>query len=111
MLHNKLLKYILDIESIIQEVDIVKSRYSTFGEFDNDFIAKRAIERHLEIIGEAVNNIRKIDASINISGVAQIVNLRNLIIHSYDSVDSGILWGIIQKDIPVLKMEIHNLRK
>ncbi len=75
------------------------------------FLAKRAIERHLEIIGEAVNNIRKIDNDIEISGVKQIVNLRNLIIHSYDSVDAGILWGIIQKDIPILKDELKKLRK
>ena len=67
MPHNKILKYILDIESIIQEIEI--------------------------------------------SGVKQIVNLRNLIIHFYDSVDSAILWGIIQKDIPVLKQELIELKK
>lgn len=104
-------KYILDIESIIEEIDSVKMLYDTYEKFENEFLAKRAIERHLEIIGEAVNNIRKIDNDIEISGVKQIVNLRNLIIHSYDSVDTGILWGIIQKDIPILKDELKKLRK
>ena len=108
---KKIFKYLLDIESIIQEIDIIKNMYDTFEKFDNDFLAKRAIERELEIIGEAVNNIRKITPDISISGVKQIVNLRNLIIHSYDTVDSAILWGIIQKDIPLLKNELIELKK
>ena len=111
MQHNKILKYILDIESINHEIEMVKKMYDSFEKFDDDFLAKRTIERHLEIIGEAINNIRKINPKIEISGVKQIVNLRNLIIHSYDSVDSAILWGIIQKDIPVLKQELIELKK
>ena len=111
MLPNQILKYILDIESIIQEIDEIKRLNQTFEKFDADFVAKRAIERELEIIGEAVNNIRKISPDINISSVKQIVNLRNLIIHSYDTVDSAILWAIIQKDIPILKNELIELNK
>jgi len=111
MQHNKILKYILDIESINHEIEMVKKIYDTFEKFDDDFLAKRTIERNLEIIGEAINNIRKINPKIEISGVKQIVNLRNLIIHSYDSVDSAILWSIIQKDIPVLKAELIELKK
>ncbi len=111
MQHSKIFKYVLDIEAILEEIDFVKSKHQSFAEFDYDFLAKRAIERHLEIIGEAVKNIRKIDPTIKISSVEQIVNLRNLIIHAYDTVDSGILWGIIQKDIPVLKTEISALRE
>jgi uncharacterized protein with HEPN domain len=111
MQHSKVFKYILDVEAILEEIDFVKSKHKSFADFDNDILARRAIERHLEIIGEAVNNIRKIDPAIKISSVEQIVNLRNLIIHAYDTVDSGILWGIIQKDIPVLKTEISAFRK
>ncbi|MCF8295074.1 MAG: DUF86 domain-containing protein [Bacteroidales bacterium] len=110
MLPNKLLKYLLDIESVISEINQVKEMYPTFHKFDNDFLALRTIERHLEIIGEAVNNIRKIDDQVKITSVKQIVNLRNLIIHSYDSVDSAILWSIIQKDIPLLQKELKELK-
>lgn len=111
MRHNKLLKYILDIESIITEIEKVCERYGDdFNKFNDDFLAKRAVERELEIIGEAVNNISKIDPGIDISGTKHIVGLRNLIIHSYDAVDPEILWGIIQKDIPKLKKEIQHLK-
>jgi len=59
MLPKEIFKYVLDIESIIDEIEKVKEMYPSFVEFDGDFLAKRAVERHLEIIGEAVNNIRK----------------------------------------------------
>lgn len=111
MLPKEIFKYVLDIESIIDEIEKVKELYPSFAGFDGDFLAKRAVERHLEIIGEAVNHIRKNDPDIKISGVKQIVNLRNLIIHAYDAVDSAILWGIIYKDIPVLKKELIELKK
>ena len=65
----------------------------------------------LEIIGEAVNRILKIDAKIQISNASKIVNLRNWVIHSYDNVDSILIWVIIQKDIPVLQLEVQNLLK
>ncbi|MEL6537478.1 MAG: DUF86 domain-containing protein [Bacteroidota bacterium] len=109
MPHDRVGKYLLDIESILEEIDQLKQRYPTFRMFDGDFLAHRTAERHLEIIGEAINQIRKIEPNISISSVDQIVNLRNLIIHAYDSVDSAILWGIIQNDIPVLKKEIKRL--
>lgn len=63
----------------------------------------RGVEREIEIIGEAVNRILKIDAKIQISNARKIVNLRNWVIHSYDNVDSILIWVIIQKDIPVLQ--------
>lgn len=110
MLPNRVFKYVLDIESIILEIEEIKNQNPTFEKFDANFVAKRAIERELEIIGEAINNIRKIEPGIKISSVKQIVNLRNLIIHSYDTVDSAVLWAIIQKDIPILKLELIKLK-
>jgi len=64
----------------------------------------------LEIIGEATNKLKNIEGEIQISGAKHIIALRNLIVHSYDAVDPEILWGIIQKDIPKLKLEIEALK-
>ena len=82
-----------------------------FNDFDQNKLVKRGVERELEIIGEAVNRILKIDAKIQISNARKIVNLRNWVIHSYDNVDSILIWVIIQKDIPVLQLEVQNLLK
>ena len=49
----KLLKYILDIESIIEEIESIKQKtHNDFQNFSDDIILQRAVERDLEIIGE-----------------------------------------------------------
>jgi uncharacterized protein with HEPN domain len=39
----------------------------------------------------------------------RIVSLRNWIIHGYDKVDDTIIWGIISRDVPLLKTEVEQL--
>jgi len=108
----KLLKYILDVESVIKEIESVQMRVdNNFQRFQADIILQRAIERDLEILGEAVKKIVEMDASIQISGSRNIVNLRNLIANAYDTVDVEIIWSIIQKDVRVLKQEIEEIRR
>lgn len=72
----------------------------------NNSILKRAIERNLEIIGEAINRILKFNKDIPISNAKNIIGLRNQIIHSYDNISDEYLWGVIVKHLPVLKSEI-----
>ena len=72
---------------------------------------QRAVEREFEIIGEAINNILKIDPNFPIKKARRIVDLRNLVIHGYDRVDNVIIWGIISRDLPELRSEISNLIK
>jgi uncharacterized protein with HEPN domain len=72
-------------------------------------MVRRAVERELEIIGEALNRIIKIDPLIDISDIRRIINLRNVIIHAYDNVDNVIIWGIINKDLQLLKDQVNVL--
>lgn len=67
---------------------------------------KRAVERDLEIIGEAVNRILKRDPEFPIEYAKKIVGLRNQIIHAYDNISDENIWAIISKLIPNLKKEI-----
>ena len=111
-MQHKLLKYILDIESVIEEIEKVVQRVDgDFKQFIDDILIQRAAERDLEIIGEAVRNIRDQFPEINISSSNKIIGLRNLIAHAYDSVEPEMLWGIIQRNIPVLKKEIQEIKK
>lgn len=108
----KLLKYILDIESVIEEIESIKQKtQNDFNNLSNDIILQRAVERDLEIIGEAIRNIININPDIQITASKNIVGLRNIISHAYDSVETEMLWGIIQKNIPLLAEEIRNLRR
>jgi uncharacterized protein with HEPN domain len=72
---------------------------------------RRGIERELEIIGEATNRILKIDPNVAISDSRRIVDLRNWVIHGYDKVDDVIIWGILSRDIPLLKKQVNKLIK
>lgn len=107
----KLLKHILDIESVIEEVESIKQKtQNDFNNFSDDTILQRAVERDLEIIGEAIRKIVEINPQIEITASKNIIGLRNIISHAYDSVEPEMLWGIIQKNIPVLADEIRKLK-
>ena len=70
---------------------------------------KRAVERNVEIIGEAMSRILKDDNHIQISNSRKIVDVRNRIIHGYDSVSDDVIWGIVIKNLPVLQKEVEDL--
>jgi uncharacterized protein with HEPN domain len=107
----KVLKYILDIQSVIQEIETIKAKTeNNFNLFQSDIILRRAVERDLEIVGEAIRKIIEIDSSINISSAKNIIGLRNIIAHAYDSVEPEMIWGIIQNNIPVLEKEIQKIK-
>lgn len=82
-MNEKILKYLYDVKQSIDEIDsyfIVNVKL--FEEYRNNVILKRAIERNLEIIGEAVNRIIKIDPNYPVICAKGIVGLRNQIIHA-----------------------------
>jgi uncharacterized protein with HEPN domain len=107
---NEILTWLFDIKSSIEEIE------SYFGDgerkyelFINDFKTKRAVERNLEIIGEALKRILDKDDSIRITNARKIVDTRNRIVHGYDSVSDDVIWGIIIRHLPELKKEINKL--
>ena len=56
-----------------------------------------------------MNRILKINPEINISSARKIVNTRNIVIHSYDSLDKEIIWAIIMRHLPILETEVNSL--
>jgi uncharacterized protein with HEPN domain len=56
-----------------------------------------------------MNRILKLDSGIIISNSRKIVDVRNRIIHGYDSVSDDVIWGIIGKNRLVLKKEVKEL--
>ncbi len=103
--------YLLDIQNSIDSINEYLGTERNFNTYESNKLLRRAVERELEIIGEAVNRILKVDPEIDISDSRRIVNLRNLVIHTYDSVDNVIIWGIIDKDLPLLKNQVAELLK
>lgn len=107
---NDIKTWLYDILSSINEIE---SYYvdtpKIFEAYQNDLRTKRAIERNIEIIGEAMSRILKQSPKIEISNSRKIVDVRNRIIHGYDSVSDDVIWGIIVKNLPVLQQEVEKL--
>ncbi len=108
MPHN-IQKYLFDIKESIESIEEFLGEERNFFKYSENKLLRRGIERELEIIGEAVSRILKIDPDVNITDARRIVDLRNFVIHGYDRVDDVVIWGIISKDIPKLKSQVDKL--
>ena len=109
---ERILKWIYDIDFALDEIDsYFENKDKNFFEYRENTMLKRAIERDLEIIGEAVNRILKKDPSYEniISDAKAIIGLRNQVIHAYDSISDENIWSIIINHIPKLKREIKKI--
>lgn len=109
---RKVKKYLEDINLAIQEIEtFLNQRPRQFQIFLEDTMFRRAIERDISIIGEAVTKILQIDSNIEITNARKIKGTRNYIIHSYDTLDEATIWGIAINHLPKLKKEIQELLK
>ena len=107
---NSIKTWLYDILNSINEIEsYFVDTPKIFEIYQNDLRTKRAIERNIEIIGEAMNRILKENSGIEISNSRKIVDVRNRIIHGYDSVSDDVIWGIVIKNLPVLKTEVSHL--
>ena len=99
-----------DIEKAIEEINLFLPESRNFLDFQKDLKTRRAVERNIEIIGEAMNRIVYEEPNIGVSDSRKIVDTRNRIIHGYDSVSEDVLWLIVIKYLPLLQQEIKNLK-
>ena len=99
---RKLKKYFEDIRLAIEDIEsFLAQRPKMYSVFLEDTMFRRAIEREISIIGEALNQALKIDNEISITDARKIVGTRNYVIHAYDSLRPEMLWKIVINDIPV----------
>ena len=109
-MNNYIKTWLYDILQSIKEIDsYYDNKPRIFEEYISDTKTKRAIERNLEIIGEAVNRIYKNDKSFRLGNVQKIIGTRNRIIHGYDKVSDDLIWSIVINHLPKLKDEIAGL--
>jgi uncharacterized protein with HEPN domain len=80
-----------------------------FTLYDQDRKTQSAVERQLAIIGEALNQFKKLEPQIKIENDKQIISFRNRLVHAYDSLDNSMIWVIICRHLTPLKIEIQNL--
>lgn len=111
---ERVLKWIYDIDFALDEIEsYFQGKEKNFNSYRKNTMLKRAIERDLEIIGEAVNRILKRDPSYenSISDAKAIIGLRNQVIHANDSISDENIWSIVINHIPKLKKEVTKIIK
>lgn len=74
-------------------------------------MALSAVERKFEIIGEALNQLAKLDAALaaRIPDLAQIVAFRNQLIHGYATVNANTVWNVVQNALTPLLGTVQTL--
>lgn len=91
----------------IQQFSLGKS----FEDYCSDDMLASAIERKLEIIGEALNRIKKShqeDLKV-MSDWPAIIGFRNILAHAYDHVEDSVVWGIVIGQIPGFIRELESI--
>lgn len=100
---------LFDILRSIDEIEQFTSEINNFYEYVDDLKTKKAVERNLKIIGEAVSKILKTNQDFELPESQKIIGTRNRIIHNYDNISDEIIWSIIKRDLPNLKLKVEEL--
>jgi uncharacterized protein with HEPN domain len=99
-------KYLSDILNSINHINSFTNEITTIDQYQKNFLVKSAVERHLGIIGEAVNKFLKETPGNHLVNGVEIISLRNRLIHSYDNVDDRIIWAIVKRYLVPLNEEV-----
>jgi uncharacterized protein with HEPN domain len=110
-MHPEIKIWLKDIEMSIKEIHEFFPPHGKYKDFKDDLKTRKAIERNIEIIGEAMRRIREVDPLVKISDSRKISDTRNRIIHGYDTVSPDVIWLILTRYIPILESEINELLK
>jgi uncharacterized protein with HEPN domain len=103
---NEIKTWLFDILQAIEEIEgFFVEKPMQFQVYLSDIKTKRAVERDMEIIGEAVSRIMKKDKGFQLKNAKKIVGTRNSIIHGYDKISDDLIWSITINHLPKLKMK------
>lgn len=107
---RKVKTYLFDILCCIEEIELFfGGEEVTLDMLLKDIKTVRAVERELEIIGEATKKLIKLVPEISISDSRKIIGARNFIAHEYGAVSYDVILKIINYNFPILKEEVKKL--
>ena len=85
-------------------------RGMTFEQFQADRRTYRAVERELEIVGEAARNISAPFRAAHPEGRwASIIGQRNVLAHEYGRIRYDLLWHTVTEALPALISRLEHL--
>jgi len=105
------------IQKLVEDALLACEELHTFtcGKTYEDVLHDRGLqlimERLFEVLGEALNRLRKLDeeAFSQITEGHRIIGTRNLLAHGYDIVDHEILWAAVQNCLSPLIKELESI--
>lgn len=103
-------KYLYDIASAAKlALGFIASK--TFADYSADPMLRSAVERQLEIVGEALAQLARTDpaAASQIGEHQRIIAFRNILIHGYSEIDHRIVWNVLELKLPVVLRQASNL--
>jgi len=105
------LSFLIDIVDCIMDINEFTKGIG-FYEFEKDKMRKLAVERQLEIIGQAANKISKETQDIleNIPW-GNIIGLRNKLAHDYGEILAERIWAISKNSIQELLKELEKIEE
>jgi uncharacterized protein with HEPN domain len=102
----------LTLGQIVEFADEIAALLATRTrqDLDSNREFRRAVERCVELIGEAASRLPE-DWRASHAKIPwrQIIAMRNVMIHGYDVVVSDVLWDVATNDVPKLRGEIKML--
>ncbi|CAN7252146.1 DUF86 domain-containing protein [Pseudorhodoferax sp. LjRoot39] len=93
-------KYLWDVEqAAAKTLRFVEAK--SFDDYMTDELLRSAVERQLEIVGEALTQLRKADpaTAARIPDLSKAVALRNILIHAYATVNDRLVWGVVEQHL------------
>lgn len=105
-------KTLLDIDRACRAIESF-TRGKSLSDYKRDFMLRSAVERQFEIAGEAISRLSRIDEALTqrIRDHARIISFRNRLIHGYDSIDDEVVWGVIEKNLPLLLADLADIHR
>ena len=84
---------------------------ASYDDYLSDLQMQAAVERHLEVIGEAFRRLRDEDEATadRIEGHRAFVGLRNVIAHGYDRLVQETIWQTVTDDLPAVIVRVSSL--
>jgi uncharacterized protein with HEPN domain len=109
--------YVRDLLSdIVRSIDEIHEfsnglTIEDFKQYLSNKMMRRAIERDLIIIGEAMHDIVKVDHTrvMRIKNSRRVIELRNDVVHSYDDLANEKIWQFIWTELPYLRKEVAQI--
>jgi uncharacterized protein with HEPN domain len=103
-------KLLADIIAAVEAINRFTAGHTRL-DYGLDLLLRSAVERQLEILGEAIRRLEILDLSLaaQISEYRRIIGLRNILAHGYDGVDDDVVWQVIEIKLPILLAEARTL--